>query len=337
MSIGPDFSRGGEARTAHRVLVELLELERELLELRYVRRADALERAGEAVRRLGEATAADGILGRAPMELGTSSEFDRVLISELDGGQLRPLSLYSGSDPAGAGEVLSALRDDPIALEYPLLEYEVAQDRRARLVQVKQAGARTPRRWARALGWAGYAVAPLSAGGATIGLLHADAGPGPDGGGRGRPLDAVDLEVAATFADGLSGAFERAVLRHTLALHRAQLSSAVQWMGTRVERLSDLAGAGVSGVSGVSGGAAGVGGGLGSAEGRAVESLTPRELDVLRLLTRGLTNLAIANALVVREGTVKYHVKNILRKLGATSRSDAVARFVRAGAGEPAR
>jgi DNA-binding NarL/FixJ family response regulator len=36
---------------------------------------------------------------------------------------------------------------------------------------------------------------------------------------------------------------------------------------------------------------------------------------------------------VVREGTVKYHVKNILRKLGATSRADAVARFVRAGGG----
>jgi DNA-binding NarL/FixJ family response regulator len=56
---------------------------------------------------------------------------------------------------------------------------------------------------------------------------------------------------------------------------------------------------------------------------------------VLRLLARGNTNLAIARALVVREGTVKYHVKNILRKLGATSRADAVAKFVR-GAGEAA-
>ena len=52
---------------------------------------------------------------------------------------------------------------------------------------------------------------------------------------------------------------------------------------------------------------------------------------MLRLLARGNTNLAIADALVVREGTVKYHVKNILRKLGATNRADAVARFVRAG------
>ena len=60
-------------------------------------------------------------------------------------------------------------------------------------------------------------------------------------------------------------------------------------------------------------------------------ALTARELDVLRLLARGQTNLAIARALVVREGTVKYHVKNILRKLGATSRADAVSRYARAG------
>ena len=47
-----------------------------------------------------------------------------------------------------------------------------------------------------------------------------------------------------------------------------------------------------------------------------------------------LATIAFANALVVREGTVKYHVKNILRKLGATSRADAVSRYVRAmGAG----
>ena len=64
------------------------------------------------------------------------------------------------------------------------------------------------------------------------------------------------------------------------------------------------------------------------------DMLTARELEVMRLLARGQTNLAIANALVVREGTVKYHVKNILRKLGATSRADAVSRYVRAsGAG----
>jgi DNA-binding NarL/FixJ family response regulator len=114
------------------------------------------------------------------------------------------------------------------------------------------------------------------------------------------------------------------VLRHTLELHRAELSSAVHWMGTRVSRLDDTPG--LMRPQSAAGGAA-----------RLADTLTRRELEVLRLMARGNTNLAIANALVVREGTVKYHVKNILRKLGATSRADAVARFVRAGGAEPGR
>ena len=311
--------RRAEARAAERILVELLGLERELLELSYVRRADALERAREAVRRVGDMASPEGLLARAASELGSNSDFDRVLLSELDGGQLRPLALWSRTDPAGTEAVLAQLRDAPIRLEYPLLEYEVARDHSPQLVDVVQAAARSPRSLAERLGWSSYAMAPLSAGTETIGLLHADRG------APARPLDAVDLEVVTSYADGLSAAFERAVLRHTLTLHRAELASAVQWMGSRVERLSDLAG--------VAGGGS-RGGPPFPAEARVLHALTPRELEVLRLLARGLTNLAIANALVVREGTVKYHVKNILRKLGATSRADAVSRFVRATAAE---
>jgi DNA-binding CsgD family transcriptional regulator len=309
-----------QARATERVLVELLGLERELLELSYVRRADALERAREAVRRVGDMASADGLLARAASELGSSSDFDRVLLSELDQGRLRPVALWSRAEAADAETVLTQLRDEPIPLEYPLLEYEVARDRSPRLIDVAQAAARTPRSLAQRLGWSSYAVAALSAGADTIGLLHADRR------GPGRALDSVDLEVVATYADGLSGAFERAVLRHALTLHRAELASAMQWMGSRVERLGDLAG--------VAGGGS-RGGPVSPADARLVDSLTPRELEVLRLLARGLTNLAIANALVVREGTVKYHVKNILRKLGATSRADAVSRYVRAAADEP--
>ena len=300
-----------DVAAAERSLVELLALERELLELDYVRRSDALERVSEAVRRLGELGSTEGLLTRAAAELGAGSEFDRVIISEVVEGRLVPLTIWDDLDQAAADAALARLGEATIRLEYPLLEYEVARSHTHAVVLVADVGARTPAALARCLSWESYAVAALVVGNSTIGLLHADATH------SNRAVDSLDGEVVGRYAEELAGVFERAVLRHTLELHRAELGAAVHWMSTRLGRLEDAAGL-------VSPRAAG-------GDARLVESLTARELDVMRLLARGNTNLAIATALVVREGTVKYHVKNILRKLGATNRADAVARFVRAG------
>jgi DNA-binding CsgD family transcriptional regulator len=292
------------------VLIELLALEREVSEAEYVRRADALERVADAVRRLAEVGVTEGILARAAAELGASSRFDRVLISEVIDRTLQPLAIWDRADQPGAEQALRDLRDSAIGLEYPLIEAEVAHRHHSEIVSVDRARARAAPPLVQALGWSSYAVAALTVQGESIGLLHADAVAGS------RPLEPLDAEVAAKYAEGLAGVFERAVLRHTLELHQAELKSAAQWMVGRLSRLSEAAT-----LHGPRPAA--------DAQRRLVESLTPRELEVLRLLARGHTNRAIATALMVREGTVKYHVKNILRKLGATSRTDAVSRFVR--------
>lgn len=52
--------------------------------------------------------------------------------------------------------------------------------------------------------------------------------------------------------------------------------------------------------------------------------LSARELDVLRLLVSGSRNRTIASTLDITEGTVKLHVSNILSKLGAADRTEAV-------------
>ncbi len=61
------------------------------------------------------------------------------------------------------------------------------------------------------------------------------------------------------------------------------------------------------------------------------DMLTPREQEVLVLLARGLRNQDIADELVISVRTVKVHVSNILDKLGARNRTEAVAEARRRG------
>ena len=59
-------------------------------------------------------------------------------------------------------------------------------------------------------------------------------------------------------------------------------------------------------------------------EGHAL--LTPRELEVLAALAEGMTNKAIARRLNISLHTVKFHVESVFRKLGARTRTEAVAK-----------
>ncbi len=62
-----------------------------------------------------------------------------------------------------------------------------------------------------------------------------------------------------------------------------------------------------------------------------LEELTPREMDVLRLLAQGLPNRKIAARLDVNERTIKYHVSAILAKLEVSNRTEAVMRAAEQG------
>jgi DNA-binding NarL/FixJ family response regulator len=68
---------------------------------------------------------------------------------------------------------------------------------------------------------------------------------------------------------------------------------------------------------------------------QATDSLSPREIELLVLVGAGHSNKAIAGQLSISENTVKYHMKNILQKLAAKNRTEAVTQAIRAGLLEP--
>ncbi len=59
------------------------------------------------------------------------------------------------------------------------------------------------------------------------------------------------------------------------------------------------------------------------------DALTPQEIRLLQLMADGLSNKAIALAVSLSENTVKYHIKNILAKLGVHNRTEAAAYAIR--------
>ncbi len=61
------------------------------------------------------------------------------------------------------------------------------------------------------------------------------------------------------------------------------------------------------------------------------EPLTGREIEVLELLSEGLSNKAIGARLGISDQTVKFHVATICGKLGASNRTDAVRRAISSG------
>jgi two-component system, NarL family, response regulator YdfI len=63
----------------------------------------------------------------------------------------------------------------------------------------------------------------------------------------------------------------------------------------------------------------------------APEDLTPREIEVLRMLAEGFGNREMASRLGISDHTVKFHVSSILDKLGAASRTEAVTLGIRMG------
>jgi DNA-binding CsgD family transcriptional regulator len=63
--------------------------------------------------------------------------------------------------------------------------------------------------------------------------------------------------------------------------------------------------------------------------------LSPRERQVLRMTSLGLTNMEIARQLEVTDHAIKFHLSSIYRKLGVANRTEAVAAYLTSGRPSP--
>jgi DNA-binding CsgD family transcriptional regulator len=305
---------------------ELHRLQLQLVRRRFERRFEALERVRDALVRLREITSPSVMIARAPEELCAASDFDRAVLSRIRDGRLIAESAYFAGDPAGAERTLEALRGLAPRLQHPMIETEVMRRRRATIVLEARLHPRVHREMADLMGWESYAAAALVIQGEVVGLLHADRLP------SGRQVDTLDRDVLWAFALGYAQILESATLRRTLRRERDQTRRFLDWLNARSGQLSDAA-LDLSAEEGSPGLAPSASEPL-LTEGRDDRAvfdglLTRRELDVLRLMARGRTNSAVAAELVISEGTVKYHVNNILRKLHASNRAEAASRYLR--------
>src|SRR5918998_5862197 len=120
-----------------RALEDLRRRERELVEEHARRTVDALDRVRDGIHRLSEIGSPEGFLVRAAEELGASSDFDRVVVSEVLEGVLAPQAVWVRDEEA-PGQTAERMQDMRIPLAYPLPEAEVARTRRPALVAVDQ-------------------------------------------------------------------------------------------------------------------------------------------------------------------------------------------------------
>jgi DNA-binding CsgD family transcriptional regulator/GAF domain-containing protein len=246
--------------------------------------------------------------------------YDRVLLSWVERGRWIPCSACTQTDPAQATAMVAASKP-PYRRTSDLLEDQVVRMRSTILVQDVLGNPRVHADLLAVTGSTSYVAAPLLLRGQVIGLIHADRNL------ETGTMDDFDRDLLALLAEGLGAALDRAqalteaeTIRRTVAGHAAAIQDLMGQLGQAhpgpavgnvpIPRPGQLPGHPDPGDA-------------------WRDELTRREEQVLRLVAEGLTNAQIGERLFVAEGTVKSHLKNLMRKLGTATRAEAGAAYHR--------
>lgn len=285
-----------------------------------LRRFDELDRGLGELRRYSDQ---DALLSTVCEAAANAGGFERVMLSRVDDDIWRPWHSFARTLGEPEQSFLEWMRDEPtIQLSHMLLESEMVRRRTAVIVYDATIDSRVYRPLAESAGQRSYVAAPLISDGRVIGLLHAD--------NAGAPVDELDRDVLWFFAIGFAQVFERAVLLARLRDQRAEVMAVLKGVD---DVLDELASTEIELATRSDATAVGLRRPLrppATERPAALENvLTSRELEVLALMATGATNERIAQRLVIATGTVKTHVKQILRKLRVENRAEAISQYLR--------
>jgi DNA-binding CsgD family transcriptional regulator len=289
-----------------------------------IRKAE-LDRLARRVSAVGDALAGlDGIgsveqlwnaCSRAVSQLG----FDRSMVSLVADMVWTPKSAHSDREAAWTQQLVESGKRSPRNISSSLPEFDLVRSQKAILVTEVQQRSDLYEEVIRASRSQSYVAARIVANGNLVGFIHGDRYFSRES------VDDVDRTLLGVFGEAFGHVLSRALVIERLAAVQLRLSSiaagiseaatGINWSqdevvypipGAPVDRMKDP----------------------GTAEPPLSDcGLTGREMQVLKMMATGADNAEIARGLFIANETVKSHVKHVLRKLGATSRAEAVARW----------
>jgi DNA-binding CsgD family transcriptional regulator len=306
---------------------EVLDMLRRLSQVDHLLlRSQTANRIGEVLTRLETAQCSvRGLVEMAPGLIGELG-FDRAIISRIDEGVWIPELVFVANDPQWAEVINRVGREHPQPLTPRLIETELVRRRQGLMVYDVQHSSRVHRAITEESRSRSYVAAPIMSGNRVIGILHGDRYL------QGRDIDTADLELLLSFAHGLQLALSRAAVVEQLQSIGDALKGATAGVSSALVGAYNVPlGSTQLGEARVVVGASESAGTTPPVSRQATRSvrelLTDREFEVLQLVAMGRTNAAIASRLFISEGTVKQHVKHILRKLKVENRAEAVSRL----------
>lgn len=268
------------------IIAEIAVIRNRLLTLHLAMQQEMMQGVNSSLERLRSAATVEEFAQMLPMEV-VELGYVRSLFSWVADMQWVAYSAHSNQGEQESRMLVEAGRQDPLRDLRSFFEFEMIQERCPILKQNIRASQRVHPEIMNITQSDAYVASPVVVSGGVAGFVSVDVNE------KTGTVDQFDRDLLGIFTSGAGIALERL---------RVQQKYSVE---SSLDELLPSGGRALEAPNGY------------------LSSLTSRELEVLDLIARGYTNAQIAEVLFISEGTAKTHVRNLLRKLEVSNRTQA--------------